>query len=74
MKVISQGPGWAKVRASLRVMKNIFMTEMPKNYCMEVNNEVLLFTGAKAFYKGGGIWLLSGYTQNDVPNAIAKIQ
>ena len=36
-------------------------TRMQVTHAMETGNELLLRTHAKAYYKGGGWWLISGY-------------
>jgi len=58
-------------------MKHLVAEQMMANKAtpIVVNVEILAYTGAKLYYKGGGWWLISGYSadNNDVDRLIKEV-
>jgi len=81
IKMIRQGPGWALIRASwLCVQRASCETNAAKslrsNELDMSGGENVLFTFAKAFHKGSGIWLVSGYAYDgsDLSRALDRMK
>jgi hypothetical protein len=68
--IIEQGPHWARIRASWAcIQRASCMPELAKstrrNGMKMDGSENVLFTLARAFHKGSGIWLIKGDSMHD---------
>lgn len=52
---------WAKVKLPLATIK--LVAAQPERFELR-DSEQCLFTYAKAYYRGGGWWLIAGYSEN----------
>lgn len=72
MRILSFGPKWAKVRATHQEMLDRAVNGRldpsrlgsSQAVIQTDGSETLMYTYAKAYYRGGGVWLISGYKQD----------
>lgn len=81
LRVIRTGPCWALIRATRSVVQRASADTSRANSTRGCHirldgSENLLFTMAKAFHKGCGLWLISGYAQDqsDVLRALERMK
>jgi hypothetical protein len=64
---------WAKVKATTAAMRKVLHDANTPTADLYSGNEVSAFTFAKVYYKCGGIWLISGYSSDDVGRVLTKL-
>lgn len=81
VSIIRQGPGWTLLRASWLCVQRASCQPAAAqsvrfNKLKMDGTENVLFTFAKAFHKGSGIWLISGYAHDgsDIARAIERMR
>ena len=70
VKIIEEGPHWARIRASWLCVQRAsceraWASSCRRNRPTMDGSENVLFTFAKAYHKGSGLWLIKGDTLRD---------
>lgn len=81
LRVIRTGPAWALIRATKTVVQRA-SADTSRAYSTRGchlrldGSENLLFTMAKSFHRGFGLWLIKGYAhdQSDVLRALERMK
>jgi hypothetical protein len=82
VSILAKGPGWARVRASWLCVQRAsceprLARSTRRNGLVMDGGENVLFTLAKAYHRGSGIWLIKGDSQrdgSDVTRAIERMR
>lgn len=81
VKIVRQGPCWTLIRASWLCVQRASCQESiarssRANRLKMDGSENVLFTFAKAFHRGSGLWLVSGYSYDgsDITRALERMR
>lgn len=74
MEIIRTGPRWAIIRASGEAVRKALADPHVASERLLSGDEHLLKTGAKLYARDVCEWLVSGYSSEDVPQALALMR